>query len=330
MFFKQPSRPCWYIDHPKFEGCNVNDWGERNRAPRSTVKADLMVLVASAWRRKWWLAGCVIGFGGTFAIVALRMPHVYRASTELVPAPTSGLSGGSGGAGTLGSLASLAGIEIGGGAGKTDEVLAVLTSRQFIEQFIRDKQLLPILYADIWDKKTGTWKAGIQPPPLVWAYKSFKSNILSVGKEKDSGIIKLNVDWTDGELAAAWANELVDRINSEMRARAMDEADRSVHFLEEESRRTSLVPTQQAIGRLMESQINQRMLANVTSEYALRVVDRALPPDPKEPYAPRRTLIAAAGVVIGLTVGFFLVWFFAEPLEMPRWPPSTPRSDRGD
>src|SRR5207253_7852880 len=100
-------------------------------------------------------------------------------------------------------------------------------------------------------------------------------------------------------------------------ARAMDEADRSVRFLEEESKRTSLVPTQQAIGRLMESQINQRMLANVTTDYSLRVVDRALPPDPKEPYAPHRALIAAVGVAIGLTVGLFLVWFFAEPPGLP-------------
>jgi len=291
----------------------VNDWTERSIIADASVKAEIKALVATAWRSRWWLIGCVVACTAVAAIVAVCLPRIYRATTVLVPAtPTAGLGEGlSSALGSVGALASFAGIDIGGG-GKADEIIAVLTSREFIERFIREKNLLPVLYADDWDKSTGTWKAGVRPTSLALAYKYFKRDILSVEKDKTTGLIKLSIDWTDREQAANWANELVARTNAEMRARAMDKADKSVRFLEEESRRTSLVPTQQAIGRLMENQINQRMLANVTDDYALRVVDTALPPDARDPVSPRKVLIVAAGIVGGITLGLFLVWFFAE------------------
>jgi len=293
----------------------VNDWTKQRVATGGSAKAEFIALVASAWKRRWWLVGCVLIFAVVFGVVAFRMPLIYRASTVLVPAtPASGLSGALTSAlGPLGGIASLAGLDVNTGVGKTDEVMAVLTSRQFIEGFIKEKQLLPILYSGDWDESTGTWKKDREPHTSAQAYKYFKGSILSVEREKGVGLITLHIDWTDGEQAAAWANELVDRLNAEMRMRAMEEANRSVRFLEEETRRTTLVPTQQAIGRLMENQINQRMLANVTSEYALRVVDRAMAPDARDPFKPRKRLIVAAGIVIGLTIGLFLVWFFAEP-----------------
>ena len=299
----------------------MDDWTERGVADDS-VKAEIKALAATAWRRKWWLLSCVFACTAIAVIVIACLPRIYRASTVVVPATRStGFGDAIGSAlGSVGALASIAGVDIPGHGSRADEIIAVLTSREFIERFLREKNLLPVLYADDWDKNTGTWKAGVRATTFALAYKYFKRDILSVEKDKATGLIKLNIDWSDRDQAADWVNELVARINGEMKARAMDEADKSVHFLEEESKRTSLVPTQQAIGRLMESQINQRMLANVTDDYALRVVDRALPPDPKDPVSPRKVLIMVAGAVSGLAVGLFLVWFVSDLPELPRKP----------
>lgn len=99
------------------------------------------------------------------------------------------------------------------------------------------------------------------------------------------------------------ANELVARLNREMRARAIARTSESVKFLQKELEDTAAIDTRQAINRLMEVQINQRMYANVTEEYALRVVDRALPPDRKDRLRPMRILMLVLGVLVGLVVG---------------------------
>lgn len=276
--------------------------------------------MASAWRRRWWLVACVSTFVAASVALALYLPRIYQASTVLVPAsPTSGLGGGlSSALGSLGGIASLAGIDLNEGSERAEEVMAVLKSREFIERFIREKQLLPRLFPDDWDEQAGAWNEGTRPHTLAEAHKYFTRRIMAIDRDKGSGLITLSIDWRDGEEAAAWANELVERVNAEMRKRALEQADRSMGFLEQEFKRTSLVGAQTAISRLMENQINQRMLANVTSEYAMRVVDRALPPDPRDPIKPRRVLIVAGGFVIGLTIALFLIWFIPERPNAPR------------
>lgn len=295
------------------EGVQVNEWGERRDSDRDDAKADLAALIVRAWRRRWWVIASVAGFTIALGTLALVMTPVYRASTVLVAANHSSLTGALTSAlGSLGGLASLAGIDLNAGGNKSDEVLAVLKSRQFIEAFIRDENLLPVLYADEWDAAAGTWKQGEQPRSMAQAHKYFVRKVMDVERDKASGLITLSIDWKDAALATAWANELVDRLNAEMRVRALDEADKSLGFLEQETKRTTLVGMQSAIARLMESQLNQRMVANVTAEFALRVVDRAMVPDPRDPIRPRTFLMVAGGIVLGLTIGLFLVWFIPE------------------
>jgi uncharacterized protein involved in exopolysaccharide biosynthesis len=64
------------------------------------------------------------------------------------------------------------------------------------------------------------------------------------------------------------------------------------------------------INRLMEAEINRRMLANVTQEYAFRIVDRALVPDKADIVRPRKTVLLIGGPVLGLVVGILLAVIF--------------------
>jgi uncharacterized protein involved in exopolysaccharide biosynthesis len=117
----------------------------------------------------------------------------------------------------------------------------------------------------------------------------------------------VSVEWRDPVLAADWVNDLVGRLNAEMRSRAIAATEASVGYLEKELATTSTIETKQAIARLMEAQINQKMLANVTQEYAFRIVDRALPPDPKDVVWPNKLLLVALGPIVGLIVGMVAV-----------------------
>jgi uncharacterized protein involved in exopolysaccharide biosynthesis len=240
-------------------------------------------------------------------IVALRMEKVYRAAVLLVPAAAerNGMSASLGTALTqLGGLAALAGVNAGSGDVVTEESLAVLKSRQFTERFINDNSLIPILFAAKWDAAAKKWKvAASREPTPGKAYRFFDRRVRSIVRDKKTGLVSLQIDWPDRALAAAWANQLIQRLNDEMRDRAIAKADASIGFLEREVAKTAVVDTRAAISRLIETEEKQRMLANVNREYAFRVVDKAIAPDADDPVWPPKILIAALGSVLGLMVG---------------------------
>jgi uncharacterized protein involved in exopolysaccharide biosynthesis len=271
------------------------------------------------WARRWWIVASAVLFTCLFAAAALIMTPVYRSAVVMVGAGSGrqGLSGSlDGSLGSLGSLTSLAGITLGSNSSETEEALAVLKSRQFTEAFIRDWQLLPKLFASKWDASNQRWKTSALPPTPARAYKYFNTRIRSIVQDKKTGLVTLQIDWKDPGEAAAWANELVQRLNAEMRARASAKSDASIGYLEKELNTTSVVATRDAISRLIEAQIKQRMLANVTLEFAFRVVDRALPSDKDDPLRPDKVLLIAAGTAIGIALGIAGVlsigWFAAD------------------
>lgn len=265
---------------------------------------DLFELAARLWRGRLIIIACMVCLTALFGAAAFLMTPVYRASAVLVPA-TADPSGSLGKAlGSLGGLAAIAGIDIGGkGATNTAESLAVLRSREFTESFIVEQNMMPVLYASKWNTATNDW--GVAPekrPSLAQGYKFF-DKIRTANEDKKTGLIRVQIEWKDREQAAAWVNALIARLNTVMRARAIQRTQAYIGFLEKELETTSAIETRHAISRIMESQINERMLANVTEEYAFRVVDRALAPDPRDPVRPKKALMIAAGMIAGLVVG---------------------------
>lgn len=70
---------------------------------------------------------------------------------------------------------------------------------------------------------------------------------------------------------------------------------------------TTSIETRQAINRLMEGQINQRMLANVTQEYVFRVVDKAMASDSEDVVRSKKLLLLSMGLAPRLISGLFAV-----------------------
>lgn len=273
---------------------------------------DLRAIFRRLWRRKWWIAASILVGGALFTGWAYITTPIYRATTVFVPANVGrqGIGNLLGGAlGSLGDLASLAGVNVSGGGTETEEALAVLKSRQFTEAFIRERNLMPTLFAKKWDAQRQAWKSDVVPPTPAQAYKYFNLTIRSVLQDRKTGLITMQIDWRDRGEAAEWANELMVRLNREMRARAIAKADASVGYLEQELNKTSIVGTREAISRLMEAQIRQRMIANVTEEYAFRVVDRAIAPDKRDVLKPKKFLLLGAGLALGLILALVVVLF---------------------
>jgi uncharacterized protein involved in exopolysaccharide biosynthesis len=237
------------------------------------------------------------------------MTPVYRATIVLADARETASSSNSlnSALNQLGGLAALARIGS-SSTNQVDEALAVMSSREFTERFIRDENMLPDLFPDLYDKEKQEWKVPPeQRPTLTQGYFLFNTIRSSAFPNGRGGLITVSIEWTDREIAAKWVNALVARLNAEMRARAIASTQSSQSFLEKELQATATIETRQAINRLMEAQINQRMLANVTQEYAFRTVDRALPPEPDEVVRPNKIVLVALGPTAGLIFGIFAV-----------------------
>lgn len=274
---------------------------------------DVRALLAKLATRRWFILASTLGFCAAFTAAAFLMTPVYRSTTILVPVTENRTSGMLGSAlGQLGGLASIAGLNLTGQGSETEEALAVLHSRQFTEAFIKDYNLLPKLYSKRWDAVNHKWKGDPDKvPTLGKAYKRFDKDVRSVIQDKKTNLVTLQIDWKDRNEAADWANELVRRLNEEMRARAIAKADASTGYLDKELAATTTTAARDAIGRLLETQIKQRMLANVTQEYAFRVVDRALPADRDDPVSPQKGLLFVVGLLIGAAVGIGRTLAFA-------------------
>ncbi len=268
---------------------------------------DLRILLATIAARRTWVIVSIILCSVAFTAAAFLMKPVYRASTVLISASSerNSLSSSlSSTLGQLGGIASLAGINVGSGDPATEEALAVLQSREFTERFIDDLNLMPELYVRKWDLARKAWKGPQEDwPTAAKAVKYFNKKIRTIVQDKKTGLVTLQIDWRDRFEAAKWANELAKRLNFEMRSREIDKAGASLTYLEKELATTSVLDTREAINRLIEAQIKQRMLANVTQEYAFRVVDRAMAPDSDDPESPHKVVLLIAGPLVGLLLG---------------------------
>jgi uncharacterized protein involved in exopolysaccharide biosynthesis len=262
-----------------------------------------------ASRERWWwlLLGAILGLAlGTAAAFLLR--PVYQGKVLMVAVKDDAAAGGLAGlVGQFGGLASLAGISMGSDSRRAENV-AVLMSRGFTERFIRDENLLPILFASRWDAERKAWKPHLwkHDPTMADAVRKFDSKIRSLSEDRRTGVMTLVIEWRNRETAARWANLLVARANAELRKIAVADSRRNIEYLQREAADTSVAALRQSIYRVVETEVRREMLANVRPDYAFRVLDPAAVPDEREFVRPKRALLAAGGLVFGFLVALGL------------------------
>lgn len=241
--------------------------------------------------------------------MAFLMTPIYRAEVLMAPVEDRNSQGRlSSLVSQFGGLVSMAGVSLGGGSSK-DQAIATLKSRAFTEEFIENQELLPVFFQDYWNSTERRWNVNDQEdiPSINKAYELFDTKIRDISEDRITGLITLSIEWNDREEAARWDNLMVERVNQRIRQQVVVEAQKSIEYLNKELKKTSIVELQQAIYRLIESQISTIMLANVRDEYSFKVLDPASVPDRDEFVKPKR----AAMIAVGFLLGGFLAVFFA-------------------
>jgi uncharacterized protein involved in exopolysaccharide biosynthesis len=252
------------------------------------------------WRHRWWVLGfCALSVAAT-TVYTFTAKSWYRAEVLLKPVEDKSSKQGLGGMGGLGALAGLAGINV--GSNPSAEPLAVLTSRAFSAAFIEDLDLLPLLFPKRWDPVNKRWKSSVLSgqPDIRDGVRYFDKKILGVREDRKNGFITLSIDWTDPKVAAVWANLLVERLNDRMRTRALAQAETNVTYLKEEMASSNIVTLQQSIGRVLENELQDLMLARVNKEYSFTVIDPA--ETPKWRIFPQRLLLVSLSFIMSVII----------------------------
>jgi len=242
---------------------------------------------------------------------------IYRASVTVTAANQSeaGVGGLASLASKFGGVADLAGL--GSLNASLQESLAVLQSRELTVNFIKENNLLLELFHENWNQAKGRWKApslltqfkgflsGSQPPadnaPPDWeAYRKF-DKIRRIRVDDVAGVTVISIEWRDPYVAAEWANKLVEYADETIRAKALAESRRSMRFLQNQSAQATNSDVREAIYTLTAQELKKSMFANVRSDFALKILDKAAP-DLQRVW-PRRGILVVLGLVGGLFFG---------------------------
>ncbi|CAM3980534.1 MULTISPECIES: Wzz/FepE/Etk N-terminal domain-containing protein [Pseudoalteromonas] len=284
-------------------------------------EVDLRDVLNFICKGKWSIFISGIVFALIAVLFAFTRADIYTSSTILAPneSKNSGLLDGL--SSQLGGVASLAGINLNdSGSGQVNEGLEILRSYQFISNFIEKFSYQDELMAHTgWNKKENTpifdsdyiaaeskWleneDGSSKEPSLQEMFKYFKKNTLTISTEKTTGFITVSINHYSPIIAQQMLVNLVSELNSQMKIRDINEADKNIKFLEESIKNTNVSQVKGAIYNLIEQQLQKKMLANVRDEYVLKTLD---PPIVVEkPSSPKRVLIIVVGAFIGMLFGF--------------------------
>lgn len=288
---------------------------------------DLRDLFSALWKGKW----VIIIFTAVFAVgavfFAIKQPNTYSANALLAPTESSDGGALSKMSGQLGGLAAIAGVNLGGSeASRTDLAVQVIQSRQFIDKFISEHEILVPLMAtkgwnleknsllidsDIYDTKTKSWLRAAEglitsEPTPQEASSYFKKEIFSIEEDKESGFYLIKVSHFSPYIAKQWVDFLIDDINKVMRERAIEESTKNLAYLNSQLNKTAVADMQSMFYKLIEEQTKSLMLAKAQEEFVFKTIDPAVVPEIKA--GPQRALICVLGTMLGFMLGVFIIF----------------------
>ena len=195
---------------------------------------DLMELLTTLWRYKWLLILLpIFGIIGAYTAVQF-LPVEYQSRVTFLQ--ISG-NGGSTDLGKFGALASLAGVSLPekSSAMLTDKIEVVLKSRGFAEQIVKEKELLPIIFSDIYDPETKTFDIADpeRGPPKPIDGAGAIMGALELG-ETGEGAKFIEVSWDDPVIAADLANYTLKALEIYLSQNTLTAGQKNLQFIEKQ------------------------------------------------------------------------------------------------
>lgn len=284
---------------------------------------DLLELWSVLWKGRLKIFVLVVLCTTISTIYTMSLPDIYKSEALLVANGKEGNNSGlSALAGQFGGLASLAGVNLGsGGIDQTSLALEVLKSREFLYKFINDNQLKVAIMAtngwnrnndtfsydsQVYDFETKSWVREVEEPfkaePSIHeTFEVFLKENLTLSKNDETGMIRLAIEHYSPFLAKNLVDKLIQSINETIKQQDMEEATKSISYLEKELKNTKLSGAQSMFYQLIEQQQQTLMLTKVRDDYVLKVIDNAVVAE--EEVKPLRLLIVFVSIIMSILIG---------------------------
>ena len=267
-----------------------------------------------------WMIITVIAFFLISSIFIFFTPNTYKASTllSIVDDTEAGGSGFQTMATRYGGLASIAGVSLGkDDDSKADFIIATIRSRNFFEHLVETLDILPTLVAsksynaktralildeDIYDQKKKAWK--VEMPGMEIAHEEYFLNHLTLSENNKTGFISLGFEHISPEFSYEMTKNILNEANNIVRLQHMEEAARSLSYLNSALKDTLEIGTKSSITTLIEAQLKIQMLTKVRENYILRPIDKPYLPERKA--APSRLKFVALSTIFGFILSMFI------------------------
>jgi uncharacterized protein involved in exopolysaccharide biosynthesis len=141
--------------------------------------------------------------------------------------------------------------------------------------------------------------------PTLWQGNQRFKKIRTVTTDAKTGLVTVSIVWKDANLAATWTNDLVKLTNDFLREKAINQAEADIAYLTEQANKTDVVAVRLGIYATLQGEINKIMTAKGTDEFALRIIDPAVPSE--KPYSPQLMVWTLEGFVGGLILSLLIV-----------------------
>ncbi|MEY3017954.1 MAG: hypothetical protein RL336_1089 [Pseudomonadota bacterium] len=158
---------------------------------------------------------------------------------------------------------------------EVDRILSSMRSIGFVETFINENDMYPMLFKEHWDENRQAWKNDFKPD-VRWASLNLNS-IRAIDFNDDTELLKIHFTYTDPKLAAQLANNFAPSFNRYIKNKQTQIISKRRDFLNQRLSETDNLELKRSIFRMIESQLAAESLLIARDDYPLEVIQPALP-----------------------------------------------------
>jgi uncharacterized protein involved in exopolysaccharide biosynthesis len=252
-----------------------------------TDLVELTNILLKAWKTILSVTIACIAIACSYAIYA---PEVYQ-SKIVVTGATEERNDPPFLLGEIEGLAAMAGISIPYNS-NIDIIVKTISSRKFLQNFTAKYDI------DVSNYKSDDGKN-------IDIVAIFQTS-LKIDVDVKSDALEISLSWSDKNNVHTILNNLVLFTNEHFRQKAISNSNKKLNYLTDELTKTTLQDMRAVLFKLIASEKQKAMLANVNEDFALEVIDPAFP---GYLVKPKRKMIVALGGFCGGCLGIFAVFF---------------------
>jgi LPS O-antigen subunit length determinant protein (WzzB/FepE family) len=274
---------------------------------------DVKEVFYALWSKKIFITVITTIFAILSVIYALNLPNIFTSTATLAVANEKSTLSSK--LGSYSALAGIAGVSLPSDSNNPSaEAIERIKSFDFFTEHFLPYINLEDLYAAkewnseediiIYDKKLfnkskNKWVRNEIPsiPSEQEAYEIYQK-ILSVSEDKKTRFVYISIKYFSPNIAKDWVEIVVKNINESMRSENMRVSSKSIAFLRERAENTNIKEIRDAISQLLQSQMQNLMLATASEDYIYKILNSPIAPEKKS--EPGRALICFFGTFIGL------------------------------